>query len=111
MHMHAQTHYIFTEPSFIIRWNQVPDHGTSHLSIVDAERNAVSMTSTLNSYFGAQILSPTTGVVLNNEMDDFSIPANGTAIVPLPAPANFIHPAKRPLSSMTPTIILKVMCF
>lgn len=89
------------------RWNQVPDHGTSHLSIVDAERNAVSMTSTLNSYFGAQILSPTTGVVLNNEMDDFSIPANGTAIVPPPAPANFIHPAKRPLSSMTPTIILK----
>ncbi|CAN4097253.1 unnamed protein product [Withania somnifera] len=89
------------------KWNQINDHGTSHMSIVDSERNAVSMTTTVNSYFGAKYLSPSTGIVLNNEMDDFSIPANRSENVPPPAPANFIHPGKRPLSSMTPTIVLK----
>ncbi|XP_041008161.1 glutathione hydrolase 1 [Juglans microcarpa x Juglans regia] len=89
------------------RWNQIRDHGTSHMSIIDREQNAVSMTSTVNSYFGSQILSPTTGIVLNNEMDDFSIPMNVTAGDPPPAPPNFISPGKRPLSSMAPTIVLK----
>lgn len=93
------------------RWNQINDHGTSHISIVDSERNAVSMTNTVNSYFGAQILSPSTGIVLNNEMDDFSMPGNNTGHVPPPAPLNLIRPGKRPLSSMTPTIVLKVCCF
>lgn len=92
------------------RWKQIHDYGTSHLSIVDNQRNAVSMTSTVNSYFGSQFLSPGTGIVLNNEMDDFSIPRNDSANDPPPAPANFIRPFKRPLSSMTPTIVLKVMC-
>jgi gamma-glutamyltranspeptidase/glutathione hydrolase/leukotriene-C4 hydrolase len=90
------------------RWNILQDHGTSHLSIVDCERNAVSMTSTVNSYFGSLILSPSTGVLLNNEMDDFSMPANTTADSPPPAPNNFVAPLKRPLSSMCPTIVLKV---
>ncbi|XP_015075087.1 glutathione hydrolase 1-like [Solanum pennellii] len=89
------------------KWNQINDHGTSHMSVVDSERNAVSMTSTVNSYFGAKYLSPSTGIVLNNEMDDFSVPAKRSENVPPPAPANFIHPGKRPLSSMTPTIVLK----
>ncbi|KAJ6776909.1 GAMMA GLUTAMYL TRANSPEPTIDASE [Salix koriyanagi] len=88
------------------RWNQIHDHGTSHVSIVDIERNAVSMTNTVNAYFGSNILSPSTGILLNNEMDDFSIPMNN-GNVPPPAPPNFIRPGKRPLSSMTPTIILK----
>lgn len=69
------------------------------------------MTNTVNSYFGAQILSPSTGIVLNNEMDDFSMPGNNTGHVPPPAPLNLIRPGKRPLSSMTPTIVLKVCCF
>ncbi|XP_020211245.1 glutathione hydrolase 1 [Cajanus cajan] len=89
------------------RWNQIHDHGTSHLNVIDLERNAISMTNTINAYFGAKILSPSTGIVLNNEMDDFSIPRNVSKDVPPPAPANFIMPGKRPLSSMSPTIVLK----
>ncbi|KAL8110712.1 hypothetical protein AgCh_026451 [Apium graveolens] len=89
------------------KWNPINEHGTSHLSIIDSERNAVSMTSTVNSYFGAQIMSPTTGIVLNNEMDDFSMPINTTGGAAPPPPANFIVPGKRPLSSMTPTIVLQ----
>ena len=50
------------------------DHGTSHLSVVDGERNAVGITTTVNHYFGSKLVSASTGVVLNNEMDDFSIP-------------------------------------
>ncbi|KAL1190313.1 Glutathione hydrolase 1 [Cardamine amara subsp. amara] len=89
------------------KWNQIDDHGTSHLSIIDSDRNAVSMTTTINAYFGAIMLSPSTGIVLNNEMDDFSTPMKGGPDVPPPAPANFIRPGKRPLSSMSPTIVLK----
>ncbi|CAJ1857163.1 unnamed protein product [Sphenostylis stenocarpa] len=89
------------------RWNQIHDHGTSHLCVIDDERNAISMTTTVNAYFGSKILSPSTGIVLNNEMDDFSMPRNVSNDVPPPAPANFIMPGKRPLSSMSPTIALK----
>lgn len=97
----------FSPPHYGGRWNQIHDHGTSHVSIVDNDRNAVSMTSTINSYFGAKFLSTSTGIVLNNEMDDFSMPANTSANKPPPAPANFVHPGKRPLSSMSPTIVLQ----
>jgi gamma-glutamyltranspeptidase/glutathione hydrolase/leukotriene-C4 hydrolase len=62
----------------------------------------------VNSYFGSLILSPSTGVLLNNEMDDFSMPANTSAGSAPPAPNNFVAPLKRPLSSMSPTIVLKV---
>nr|VDD41154.1 unnamed protein product [Brassica oleracea] len=91
------------------KWNELQDHGTSHLSIIDKDRNVVSMTNTVNYFFGALMLSPSTGIVLNNEMDDFSIPMKfvGDRDVPPPAPANFIRPGKRPLSSMAPTIVLK----
>lgn len=89
-------------------WSQLRDHGTSHFCVVDAERNAVSMTSTVNSYFGAGVLSPSTGIVVNNEMDDFSVPTDVSPDHLPPAPANFIRPKKRPLSSMTPLVILKV---
>ncbi|MBA0559725.1 hypothetical protein Golob_016674, partial [Gossypium lobatum] len=89
------------------RWSQVNDHGTSHISIADSDQNAVSMTTTVNAYFGSKILSPSTGIVLNNEMDDFSMPINSSGNTPPPAPPNFIRPGKRPLSSMTPTIVLK----
>ncbi|KAM1381623.1 hypothetical protein PS2_033764 [Malus domestica] len=88
------------------RWRQINDHGTSHLSVIDPQGNAISMTGTVNGYFGANVLSSITGIVLNNEMDDFSIPGNDSTGLP-PAPPNFIRPGKRPLSPMTPAIILK----
>ncbi|XP_057870182.2 glutathione hydrolase 1 isoform X1 [Cryptomeria japonica] len=89
------------------KWNEIDDHGTSHFSIVDVDRNAVSITSTVNAYFGAKLLSQKTGIVLNNEMDDFSIESNSSGSSLPPAPPNFIRPFKRPLSSMTPTILLQ----
>ncbi|KAM7257039.1 hypothetical protein ACFE04_012780 [Oxalis oulophora] len=89
------------------RWGQLKDHGTSHFCIVDNDRNAVSMTSTVNYPFGAGILSPSTGIILNDEMGDFSIPTEISPDLLPPSPANFIEPNKRPLSSMTPIIITK----
>ncbi|KVI08522.1 hypothetical protein Ccrd_013099 [Cynara cardunculus var. scolymus] len=98
------------DPDFVNaeKWNQIEEDGTSHMSIVDKERNVVSMTCTINSYFGAKILSPSTGIILNNQMADFSIPTNLSKNVPPPAPSNFIFPGKRPLSSISTTIVLKV---
>lgn len=92
---------------YLPKWAQLDDHGTSHLCVVDGDRNAVAMTTTVNYFFGAKVLSPSTGIVLNNEMDDFSVPAKRSPDHLPPAPANFIAPGKRPLSSMTPLIILK----
>ncbi|XP_074280893.1 glutathione hydrolase 3-like [Silene latifolia] len=89
------------------RWSQKQDNGTSHFCIVDAERNAVSLTTTVNYPFGGKVLSPSTGIVLNNEMDDFSTPTEVSPDELPPAPANFIQPGKRPLSAMTPLIVLK----
>lgn len=84
------------------------DHGTSHACVVDRERNAVSMTGTINYSFGAKLLSVSTGVILNNEMDDFSTPTDNTTDALPPARVNFIRPHKRPLSTMSPTIVLQV---
>lgn len=66
------------------------------------------MTTTVNYGFGAGVLSTSTGIVLNNEMDDFSAPTELSPDHLPPAPSNFIKPNKRPLSSMTPIIITKV---
>ncbi|XP_021894947.1 gamma-glutamyltranspeptidase 3-like isoform X2 [Carica papaya] len=97
----------FPPDYYLPRWSQLRDHGTSHLCVVDSDRNAVSITSTVNFVFGAGVLSPNTGIVLNNEMGDFSIPTEKSPDLLPPAPANFIRPNKRPLSSMTPLIITK----
>ncbi|KAL3744850.1 hypothetical protein ACJRO7_014025 [Eucalyptus globulus] len=95
----------FPSEHYKYKWSQLKGHGTSHFGIVDAERNAVSMTTTVNYPFGGGVLSPSTGIVLNNEMADFSIPTEVSSDRLPPAPANFIQPNKRPLSSMTPLII------
>jgi gamma-glutamyltranspeptidase/glutathione hydrolase len=79
---------------------------TSHLNVVDRAGNAVSLTFTVNLGFGAGIVVPGTGIVLNNEMDDFAIaPDVPNAFGLVGRDANAIAPRKTPLSSMTPTIV------
>jgi len=88
---------------------QVNNKGTSHFSIVDPQRNAVACTTTINDEFGSKFMSTSTGVIFNDELNDFSIPdayAAGYQDLP-PAPANFPAAGKRPLSSMTPMITLQ----
>ncbi len=79
---------------------------TSHLTVVDEQHNAVSLTFTINLGFGAGVVTPGTGIVLNNEMDDFAIaPGIPNAFKLVGNEANSIAPRKTPLSSMTPTIV------
>jgi gamma-glutamyltranspeptidase/glutathione hydrolase len=79
------------------------------LSVADASGNAVALTQTVNLLFGSGLTVPGTGIVLNNEMDDFSVAPdvpNAFGLIDVRG-ANAIAPGKRPLSSMTPTIVLK----
>lgn len=79
---------------------------TSHLTVVDGDRNAVSLTFTVNLSFGAGVVAQGTGIVLNNEMDDFAVaPGQPNAFGLVGNEANAIAPTKIPLSSMTPTIV------
>lgn len=81
---------------------------TTHFSVVDREGNAVSNTYTLNTSYGSGVVATGTGVLLNNEMDDFSSkPGVPNAYGLIQGEANAIAPLKRPLSSMTPTIVVK----
>ncbi|UGY11699.1 MULTISPECIES: gamma-glutamyltransferase [Phyllobacterium] len=81
---------------------------TTHYSIVDDEGNAVAVTYTLNGSFGAGVMAPGTGVLLNNEMDDFtSKPGSPNLYGLVQGEANAIEPMKTPLSSMSPTIVSK----
>jgi len=82
------------------------DAGTSHLSIVDAEGNAVALTTTVNLGFGSHVVAGQTGIVLNDQMDDFSMQPgapNGFGLIG--SAQNAVAPGKRPLSSMTPIIV------
>jgi gamma-glutamyltranspeptidase/glutathione hydrolase len=71
---------------------------TSHLSVIDKQGNIVALTQSINYFFGSGVLVPGTGIMLNNHMDDFN---------PQPGTSNSVEPRKRPLSSMSPTIMLK----
>ena len=81
---------------------------TTHVTAADDQGNWVAMTCTVNLTFGSRVIVPETGVVLNNQMDDFSIaPGVPNAMGLLGAEANSVAPGKRPLSSMSPTIVLE----
>ncbi|KAI4243834.1 MAG: hypothetical protein L6R42_010615 [Xanthoria sp. 1 TBL-2021] len=79
-------------------------HGTSQISAVDTSGLAVSLTTTINLFFGSHVMVPESGVILNNQMNDFSIPNISNVFGYKPSPANYIRPHKRPLSSMSPLI-------
>jgi len=81
---------------------------TTHYSVIDKERNAVSVTTTLNSWFGSMVVVDGAGFFLNNEMDDFSLkPGVPNQFGAIGTDANAIQPGKRMLSSMSPTIVMK----
>jgi gamma-glutamyltranspeptidase/glutathione hydrolase len=81
-------------------------NNTTHYSIVDSQGNAVSVTYTLNDWFGAKVTAATTGILLNDEMDDFTAKLGVPNLYGLvQGEANSITPGKRPLSSMSPTIV------
>ena len=83
-------------------------HETTHFSVADKYGNVISSTYTLNSTFGSGVVIKDTGILMNNEMDDFSAaPGIPNQFGLLGAKANEIVPFKRPLSSMTPTIVMK----
>ncbi|KAJ1905814.1 hypothetical protein LPJ81_001713 [Coemansia sp. IMI 209127] len=81
------------------------NHGTTHISVVDKDGVAVSMTSTVNLEFGSRIMDPVTGVILNDEMDDFSTTNKTNGFGLRPSPNNKIVRGKRPLSSTSAVII------
>lgn len=97
-------------PSSRIRAARRPPtkQGTTGFSLIDRRGNAISLTMTINTRFGSHVLVPETGIFLNNEMDDFSIkPGVKNAYGLTGGEANAIAPGKRPVSSMTPTIVLE----
>jgi len=90
--------------------------GTSHLCVVDRHGNAVALTTTVNGYFGAKLVTDKTGIVLNNQIDDFSLKSGVANMYGLvQSDFNLVGPGKRPLSSMSPTLVFKrdkvVGCF
>ena len=87
------------------RYGTSPDSGTTHLSVVDDDGMAVACTTTINTAFGAMLMDEESGVVLNNEMDDFAIaPGVPNTFGLIGGEANAVAAGKRPLSSMTPVI-------
>lgn len=84
------------------------DAGTTHFSVMDGSGNAVACTETVNTLFGSWVVEPRFGIVLNNEMDDFAaVPGTPNAFGLIQGEANSVLAGKRPLSSMTPTIVIK----
>jgi gamma-glutamyltranspeptidase / glutathione hydrolase len=81
---------------------------TTHIAAADSQGNWIAITATLNTSYGSKVLIPGTGVFMNNQMDDFSAqPGTPNYFGLLGAEANSVQPGKRPLSSMSPTIVLK----
>ncbi|XP_064634499.1 scoloptoxin SSD14-like isoform X2 [Lineus longissimus] len=92
-------------PEYYGHYDPQPDRGTSHLNVLAANGDAVAVTSSINSYFGCGVVGNKTGILFNDGMDDFSTPNKSNQFNLPPSPTNFIHPGKRPMSSMAPTIV------
>lgn len=78
------------------------NHGTSQIVIADVSGMAISMTTTINLFFGSGVMVPETGVIMNDQMADFSVPNISNIFGYYPSPANYVRPFKRPMSSITP---------
>ncbi|MEO8876386.1 MAG: gamma-glutamyltransferase, partial [Polyangiaceae bacterium] len=83
------------------------EQGTSHMVIADAEGNVVSLTTTVNGPFGARVVAGDTGILMNDQLRDFSVPADVTGYGVVGLGPNRPRPLARPVSSMTPTIVLE----
>lgn len=95
-------------PEFYGRHAIADDSGTSHFSIMDAAGNAVACTETINTLYGSYVVVPEYGIILNDEMDDFSArPGQPNAFGLIQSEANAVEPGKKPLSSMSPTILVR----
>ncbi|MBW4620354.1 MAG: gamma-glutamyltransferase [Cyanosarcina radialis HA8281-LM2] len=100
----SQKFKILSSPPLPLSPDESPD--TTHLTVVDVQRNVVSLTFTINYRFGSGVVAPGTGILLNDEMDDFAIaPGVPNVFGLVGGEANAIAPKKIPLSSMTPTIL------
>ncbi|KAJ7728322.1 gamma-glutamyltranspeptidase [Mycena metata] len=85
------------------KYTPLDDHGTSHMAAIDQSGMAVSLTTTVNLFWGSQVMT-TDGIILNDEMDDFSSPGQVNSFGFAPSPINFIRPGKRPQSSISSSI-------
>ena len=81
------------------------NYGTSHIVTADASGMSISLTTTINLFFGSEVMVPETGVIMNDEMADFSVPNISNVFGYYPSPANYIQPNKRPMSSISPIMI------
>jgi gamma-glutamyltranspeptidase/glutathione hydrolase/leukotriene-C4 hydrolase len=87
-------------------FDYVEDKGTVHLNILAPDGSAVAMSGTINLFFGAKVRGRRTGIIFNDEMDDFSTPGTVNSFGVPASPSNYIVPGKIPMSSMSPTIVL-----
>jgi gamma-glutamyltranspeptidase/glutathione hydrolase len=98
----------FLPPAPKTAGHRAESQNTTHYSVVDSEGNAVAVTTTLNNSFGSHVTAGSLGFLLNDEMDDFAVKLGAPNMFGLiQGPANAIAPGKRPLSAMTPTIVLE----
>jgi len=90
------------------RYQPVDDAGTSHFCVIDQRGNAVACTETINTRYGSYVVEPRFGILLNNEMDDFAArPGEPNAFGLIQSEANAVGAGRKPLSSMTPTIVVQ----